>query len=490
MLRWLEVNQKNYYTEYLKRDDQLLALRPNKTEEDLRFHNLVKQARDKDREQVPPDLRPQNGDQAEGEADAGAEDEMDLDGDSKPIHNRTIVIHPGSQNLRIGLASDILPKSVPMVIARKSDKAECETEDGEPRPKRRKVEPDSDKLFEDEVNHVQIFARERADLEQFLNQYATMTTSIRERAKRQSVRSVPNAREQAIIYNKRSQPEEISEHNDTVQIDWTEIPPDYAAAANYITGVEATRIPDLSYPRYKLSWPIQHGVFNEADYTSKTQLLQDFTVIIEDAIKKQLRIPRGEFHECSCVFVIPDLYERNYVTEVLDLLFRDFGFVRVTFIQESLAASFGAGYSTCAVVDVGAQKTSICCVDEGVCIESSRVLLRYGGRDVTEAFMKMMLQDHFPYADINLLRRHDFILAEELKRKFCTFAISTLNQVSKPHDFFLRAHNQRTRQYWFKTYDQVVLAPLVSNPSHYGKPRSKFRLRAISHHKSLIVLRS
>lgn len=83
--------------------------------------------------------------------DPVAEDELDLDGDSKPIHNRTIVIHPGSQNLRIGLASDILPKNVPMVIARKCDKAEFETDDGEPRPKRRKVESDSDKLFEDEV---------------------------------------------------------------------------------------------------------------------------------------------------------------------------------------------------------------------------------------------------------------------------------------------------------------------------------------------------
>jgi hypothetical protein len=31
-----------------------------------------------------------------------------------------------------------------------------------------------------------------------------------------------------------------------------------------------------------------------------------------------------------------------------------------------------------------------------------------------------MLHDHFPYADINLWRRHDFLLAEELKKNICT----------------------------------------------------------------------
>lgn len=148
----LQLNQKNYYTEYLKRDDQLLALRPNKTEEERKFSTLVKQARDKDREQVPANLRQQDVEDnpAESEADLPPED-ID-DGDvSKAFNSRTIVIHPGSQNMRIGLASQILPKTVPTVIARKSDKAECETDGGEPRPKRRKLENEGDKLFDDEV---------------------------------------------------------------------------------------------------------------------------------------------------------------------------------------------------------------------------------------------------------------------------------------------------------------------------------------------------
>jgi hypothetical protein len=35
------------------------------------------------------------------------------------------------------------------------------------------------------------------------------------------------------------------------------------------------------------------------------------------------------------------------------------------------------------------------------------VNLKYGGQDVTETFVKMMLHDHFPYADINLWRNID-----------------------------------------------------------------------------------
>ena len=69
---------------------------------------------------------------------------------------KIIVIHPGSQNLRIGLASDALPKTVPMVIARKWENSESEEGDGEPSPKRIRLEdgstPEPDLLFGQEVS--------------------------------------------------------------------------------------------------------------------------------------------------------------------------------------------------------------------------------------------------------------------------------------------------------------------------------------------------
>lgn len=64
--------------------------------------------------------------------------------------SKTIVIHIGSQNLRLGLATDALPKTVPMVLARKS--RETEAESSEPKPKRLKLDVSPEEQFGDEVS--------------------------------------------------------------------------------------------------------------------------------------------------------------------------------------------------------------------------------------------------------------------------------------------------------------------------------------------------
>lgn len=271
-------------------------------------------------------------------------------------------------------------------------------------------------------------------------------------------RVLPNSKELIVNYNNRAPPETISEHNDPLRIDWTEIPPKSKDAPGYFTGKEALRIPDRSNPRYKLFWPLRCGWYNEVDYREKKDLYNDIATIIEEAIKSQLNLGRrGDWAQYGCVFVVPDLYERQYISQSLEMLMRDLGFGKVCFIQESLAATFGAGYTVGCVVDIGAQKTSICCVEEGMCIENSRINLKYGGADVTETFIRMMLHDHFPYEDINLQRRYDFLLAEELKSKFCTMNEGDISP--QLFDFHLRASSQDTRKYTFKTYDEVLLAP-------------------------------
>ncbi len=270
-------------------------------------------------------------------------------------------------------------------------------------------------------------------------------------------RVLPNNKELVVNYNRRTPPETISEHNDPLRIDWTELPNNPNDAPGYFTGKAALRIPDTSNPRYKLFWPLQRGWYNEHDYSEKKDLFDDVATIIEEALKQQLNMRRKrDWYQYGCVFIVPDLYERQYVIQTLEMLMRDFGFGKVCFIQESLAATFGAGYTSACVVDIGAQKTSICCVEEGMCIENSRVNLKYGGADVTDAFIKMMLFDHFPYSDINLNRRYDFLLAEELKSKFCTMNEADVSV--QLFDFHLRVSGQDTRKYTFKTYDEVLLA--------------------------------
>ena len=87
---------------------------------------------------------------AEPDQDLDEDVQMDdVSGDN--FGSKTIVIHVGSQNLRLGLATDALPKTVPMVLAKKAKRSEAEG--SEPIPKRLKLDEDasSEELFGEEV---------------------------------------------------------------------------------------------------------------------------------------------------------------------------------------------------------------------------------------------------------------------------------------------------------------------------------------------------
>lgn len=96
----------------------------------------------------------------DAEAEAQAEGEEGEDEEPEAVGKKTIVIHFGSQNLRIGFASDALPRTMPMVIAHQARESESEEHGGEPRPKRRKMDvadgsPERPaQLFSDEVGEV------------------------------------------------------------------------------------------------------------------------------------------------------------------------------------------------------------------------------------------------------------------------------------------------------------------------------------------------
>ena len=430
------INQKNYYTDYLKRDEQMLAFRSQKEEDRNR---MIKQARDRDRALAQGQVLEPDGDVDMDDGEEEGEDEASSGA-------KIIVIHFGSQNLRVGLANDALPKTVPMVIARQAQRSECEENDGEPAPKRAKLDnglppPEPEKRFG----------------EDFAKKFTGMSQDLKVRMRMNKRKVLPQSRDMVTSYNRRNTYDTITEHNDTMRVEWTET----SHSPEYITGKAALRIPDLSTPRYKLYWPIRNGWLNEQDYTSKRFLFDDIRIILQDTIRQQLELDlrtRDDWAQYGVVMVIPDYYERTYVTGLLDMAITEFGFGRVCFIQESLASSFGAGFTTCCIVDIGAQKTSISCVEDGMILDSSRINLKYGGSDITDMFVKMIIYNHFPYSDLNLNRRYDFQLAEELKAKFCTMTEADISV--QLYDFHLRGPDQDTRKYTFKIYDEVILAPM------------------------------
>jgi len=118
---------------------------------------MAANAKDRDRELAQGNVNEvhPSGADIDMDDDVGMDDATELLTGQDALGSKIIVIHPGSQNLRIGLASDALPKTVPMVIARKSTLSESEADGGEPRPKRRRLDPGSplqpEKMFGEDV---------------------------------------------------------------------------------------------------------------------------------------------------------------------------------------------------------------------------------------------------------------------------------------------------------------------------------------------------
>lgn len=384
------INQKNYYTDYLKKDDQIMFYRQWNEEQ-----KRQKESKEKEKEK------------GGGEEDAVPE----VQG------SKTIVIHPGSANLRLGLATHVYPKKVPNVIAHRGVEPEVEEMEG--------------------INE---------------EAYQTVQRDFKERMRFYKRRILPNSHEMVSNFNARTMPENIPDHNDPYRVEWTSVEED---KRSYFTGDAAIKIPPGS--GYVLKWPIRNGRFNEDDYKTQQQILGDISLILVDALEGELDINFKQYKEHNVVLLIPDLYDRAYVVSMVQLLL-DMGFGNVCILQESIAATFGAGISVGCIVDVGAQKTSISCVEEGMIIPDSRVHLDYGGDDITRAFIKLLLKSSFPYKSINLAYQHDWTLAEDLKTKFVT--VNDADIAVQLYSFYQRAPDQQTKKYEFKTFDEVMLAPL------------------------------
>ncbi|KAH8587680.1 hypothetical protein B0O99DRAFT_665292 [Bisporella sp. PMI_857] len=426
-------NQKNYYTTYMKEPHQILSLR---LQQDVNRNNMVRNAKDRDRDLART-----------GSTDVPVpEDDEDEEGTGRDTNDasKIIIIHPGSQNLRIGFASDSLPKTIPFCIAHQW--RDTETDVYKPLPIRAELSDTPEEWFGEEFT------------KKFTKVHNEMKVAMRAR----KVKVLPNSRDLVIKFNGTSHPEKIPEHNDPIRIEWTEVSMDDGLG---FIGLEAQRVPfDATVvvkgekQKYRLRWPIRHGWLNEHDFGSADGLTDCMDNIFHMAMTKELGVSPKEFKNYSCVFVIPDLYDKKYVEAMLESCLKEIEFKQVAFIQEGLAATYGAGYPLNCLIDIGAQKTSISCIEDGMIIEDSRINLKFGGYDVTETLVKMMLCNSFPYRDIDLVRRHDFLLAEEQKIKVCTMYhpdIYVQNQ-----QFHLRAPNRPTFLYKYKTYDEPILAPL------------------------------
>lgn len=447
------INQKNYFTEYLRKDEQVGFIRNWRRERLLLTKIKQKVAAalstktnfdNFDLNEIEAEMK-QNAAATAAAAAAAAAEEEEEDEDNEEVTEEkaklghdTIVIHLGSAYSRIGRATDAVPLTVPTVIAVPRNGEPLDTE----------IHP---KRSEDENGETNFG-------EEFEEAKAIMTKDFKARMRFYKRRILPNSRETASNFNKKQEAEKIPDHNDPYKKEWLNL--NEHADKKFFVGDEALKIPITEGVPWKLRYPIINGTLNEhlRDYKLFQELLGDIADIILDLLLK-LEITKLQLPQLKAIFVIPDLYDKMFVEQICGVLFKYVGFGKVAVIQESVAATFGAGALSACVIDVGAQTTSVSCVDEGLVITESRVKLQYGGDNVTETFVKMLLENSFPYLDINLTSRNDdWELAQQLKHDYATFQDADI--AVQLYNFYKRKPGQTTAKYEFKVFDEVMLAPL------------------------------
>ena len=108
-------------------------------------------------------------------------------------------------------------------------------------------------------------------------------------------------------------------------------------------------------------------------------------------MKKVLKIPEKEWNTFSCILILPDLFVRKHVKGLIGMLFSKICFTKLYVHLESVMACFGTPSVTSAcVVDIGHEKISVCCVDEGVIMPKSLIRKNFGCKDISKGIIKVV----------------------------------------------------------------------------------------------------
>eukprot|EP01113_Clastostelium_recurvatum_P043137 TRINITY_DN7087_c0_g1_i2.p1 TRINITY_DN7087_c0_g1~~TRINITY_DN7087_c0_g1_i2.p1 ORF type:complete len:695 (-),score=213.09 TRINITY_DN7087_c0_g1_i2:31-1821(-) len=144
------------------------------------------------------------------------------------------------------------------------------------------------------------------------------------------------------------------------------------------------------------------------------------------------REPPRDFENYFAVLVIPDMFDKRDVKDLLNILLRDMRF-RAAFVHmESVCATFGAGITSAVVVDIGHTKTTVSCVEDGVSLPMSRVHMAYGGEDIAN-YMAWLLHRKDAKDDLNdeVIHKFDFPSHHGLDTFSSLPAQRTLRQVKE-----------------------------------------------------------
>ncbi|XP_055911693.1 actin-related protein 8 [Eupeodes corollae] len=332
-----------------------------------------------------------------------------------------IIIHPGSLNLRIGRASDFNPIRIIHAIARK---------------KRTNGHSYRDRLLP------QVTKESLTEFEEHRLQVSHIIQSCSQSDGRRRYATPP---QQIAAFNRRSTPDIVGKAE-------TNVP-----RTETIIGDEIINI-NMDDP-YNIHFPIKRGELNLHSELggSLTSVMTDLQDIWEHVLKTKMGIDLSILNQYKAVLVVPDIYNRNHLKELTSLLLVRMGFGSCFLIQDHVAATFGAGLGHACVVDVGDQKTSISCVEDGISQPSTRVRLEYGGAHVTQVFHCLLDKCSFPYKECNDNNLKDVFLLKQLKEKYCHVNLDICGSQEKTFEV---CHAENKLKYTIQLGDECIVAPL------------------------------
>ncbi|KAF1879067.1 hypothetical protein Lal_00047739 [Lupinus albus] len=274
-----------------------------------------------------------------------------------------VVINPGSANIRIGLASQDTPYNIPHCIARHTKQV----------PKKNV----QDQMLNSQVTTAQHMEREKAyDVMGRVDGHNPHTirkdlpftwTNVYEEAITSSSSVVESSNKDVKVESLDPKEGTDSNESDVSKQKFRE----------FICGEEALRI-SPSEP-YCLCRPIRRGHLNISQHYSMQQVLEDLRAIWDWILIDKLHIPRNERNMYSAILVMPESFDNREIKEMLSLVLQELCFGSAVVHQEGLAAIFGNGLSTACVVNIGAQVTSLICIEDGGTLPSTLKTLPFGG---------------------------------------------------------------------------------------------------------------
>lgn len=223
-----------------------------------------------------------------------------------------IIIHPGSLNLRIGRASDINPHRILNAIAR-----------------RRKPQG---KVYRDTVLPGTVINSKELvqELEECRLQISHTLQSCLQSDGRRRYATPP---QQISAFNRRSSPEFLD-----LKVNAFYNPNDL----DVVIGDDVIKLNPNG--DFNLHFPIRRGDFNLHGGVggSVTAVLADLQEMWEYVLRKHLKIPLSELHLYKAVLIVPDIYNRGHLRELMNILLMKMGFGSCFLVQVGFFISFAS----------------------------------------------------------------------------------------------------------------------------------------------------